>query len=90
MRGQAYVFMEKDENLSNSYQQTLLSRSRADAYVRWLLIANQYIRTLSFPPSMRLVPFWYANSTVKTLNIGTPRPATVVVLNIKPFNFTMK
>ena len=28
--------------------------------------------------------------TVKTLNIGTPRPATVVVLNIKPFNFTMK
>ena len=29
-------------------------------------------------------------STVKTLNIGTPRPATVVVLNMKPFNFTMK
>ena len=29
-------------------------------------------------------------STVKTLNIGTPRPATVVVLNIKQFNFTMK
>ena len=28
--------------------------------------------------------------TVKTLNIGTPRPATVVVLNIKQFNFTMK
>ena len=28
--------------------------------------------------------------TVKTLNIGTPRPATVVVLNIKPLNFTMK
>ena len=28
--------------------------------------------------------------TVKTLNIGTPRPATVVALNIKPFNFTMK
>ena len=28
--------------------------------------------------------------TVKTLNIGTPRPATVVVLNVKPFNFTMK
>ena len=27
--------------------------------------------------------------TVKTLNIGTPRPATVVVLNIKQFNFTM-
>ena len=26
--------------------------------------------------------------TVKTLNIGTPRPATVVVLNIKQFNFT--
>ena len=28
--------------------------------------------------------------TVKTLNIGTPRPATVVVLNIKQFNFTLK
>ena len=28
--------------------------------------------------------------TIKTLNIGTPRPATVVVLNIKQFNFTMK
>ena len=28
--------------------------------------------------------------TVKTLNIGTPRPATVVVLYIKQFNFTMK
>ena len=28
--------------------------------------------------------------TVKTLNIGTPRPATVVVLNIKQFNLTMK
>ena len=26
--------------------------------------------------------------TVKTLNIGTPRPAAVVVLNIKQFNFT--
>ena len=28
--------------------------------------------------------------TVKTLNIGTPRPATIVVLIIKQFNFTMK
>ena len=28
--------------------------------------------------------------TVITLNIGTPRPATVVVLNIKQFNFTLK
>ena len=28
--------------------------------------------------------------TVKTLNIGTPRPATSVVLNLKQFNFTMK
>ena len=27
---------------------------------------------------------------VKTLNIGTPRPATVAVLNLKQFNFTMK
>ena len=29
-------------------------------------------------------------ATVKTLNIGTPRPATIVVLNIKQFNFTTK
>ena len=29
-------------------------------------------------------------TTVKTLNSGTPRPATVVVLNIKQFNFTRK
>ena len=28
--------------------------------------------------------------TVITLNIGTPRPVTVVVLNIKQFNFTLK
>ena len=32
----------------------------------------------------------FLKSTVKTLNIGTPRPATVVVLNMKQFNFTMK
>ena len=29
-------------------------------------------------------------ATVKTLNIGTPRPATIIVLNIKQFNFTRK
>ena len=34
--------------------------------------------------------FVSTNTTIKTLNIGTPRPATVVVLNIKQFNFTMK
>ena len=28
--------------------------------------------------------------TVKTLNIGTPRLTTIVVLNIKQFNFTMQ
>ena len=28
--------------------------------------------------------------TVKTLNIGTPRLTTVVVQNIKQFNFTMQ
>ena len=28
--------------------------------------------------------------TVITLNIGTLRPATIVVLNIKQFNFTLK
>ena len=30
------------------------------------------------------------STTVITLNIGTPRPATVVVLNIKQFNFTLR
>ena len=34
--------------------------------------------------------FYEIETTVKTLNIGTPRPATVVVLNIKQFYFTMK
>ena len=32
----------------------------------------------------------FIQDTVKTLNIGTPRPATVAVLNLKQFNFTMK
>ena len=35
------------------------------------------------------VPF-SRHFTVKTLNIGTPRLITVVVLNIKQFDFTMK
>ena len=42
----------------------------------------------------RVYEIWIFSSvsilTVKTLNIGTPRPATVVVLNIKQFNFTRK
>ena len=29
-------------------------------------------------------------STVKTLKIGTPRPTTVDVLNLKQFDFTMQ
>ena len=36
------------------------------------------------------IPLLYGYHTVKTLNIGTPRPATVVVINIKQFNFTRK
>ena len=32
----------------------------------------------------------YQPVTVKTLNIGTPRLTTIVVLNIKQFNFTMQ
>ena len=32
----------------------------------------------------------FQRPTVITLNIGTPRPAAVVVLNIKQFNFTLK
>ena len=30
---------------------------------------------------------YYYSITVKTLNIGTPRLTTIVVLNIKQFNF---
>ena len=37
------------------------------------------------------LPLWgLLIDTVKTLNIGTPRLTTVVVLNIKQFNFTMQ
>ena len=28
--------------------------------------------------------------TVKTLNVGTPRQTTIVVLNIKQFDFTLQ
>ena len=34
--------------------------------------------------------FTITRDTVITLNIGTPRPATLVVLTIKQFNFTLK
>ena len=34
--------------------------------------------------------YFMKTSTVKTLNIGTPRLTTVFVLNIKQFNFTMQ
>ena len=37
-----------------------------------------------------LAPLKRGGSIVKTLNIGTPRLATVVVLNIEQFNFTMQ
>ena len=33
---------------------------------------------------------WLLTTTVKTLIVGTPRLTTVVVLNIKQFNFTMQ
>ena len=36
------------------------------------------------------INFLILRHTVITLNIGTPGPATVVVLNIKHFNFTLK
>ena len=38
----------------------------------------------------RISDFEHFRVTVKILNIGTLRPATVVALNIKQFNFTMK
>ena len=40
--------------------------------------------------SRSLALFIKGKCTVKTLNIGTPRLTTVVVLNIKQFNFTMQ
>ena len=45
---------------------------------------------LSADRSCFMYDFQVLQYTVITLNIGTPRPATVVVLNIKQFNFTMK
>ena len=48
--------------------------------------------TVASPESVKVYPhtFNVDKITVKTLNIGTPRPATAVVLNLKQFNFTMK
>ena len=41
---------------------------------------------LNMPQESQIFP----RITVKTLNIGTPRLTTIVVLNIKQFNFTMQ
>ena len=48
--------------------------------------------TVASPESVKVYPYTFNvdKITVKTLNIGTPRPATAVVLNLKQFNFTMK
>ena len=57
--------------------------------VKLSLCNNETLVCFFFPYS----PFYDVvvnHDTVKTLNIGTPRPATVVVLNMKQFNFTMK
>ena len=51
-----------------------------------LLPVIVYLFTVNFPIFYKGIK----TSTVKTLNIGTLRPATVVVLNIKQFNFTRK
>ena len=55
-------------------------------------VENSCVRTFTLFPTcyFHLMVWAVGTCTVKTLNIGTPRPATVVALNIKPFNFTMK
>ena len=60
-----------------------------------LAVSTIKLRTTgSFGNTKMFYPFQLENftqsTTVKTLNIGTPRLATIVVLNIKQFNFTMK
>ena len=47
----------------------------------------QYMSVLEYSYSRNIA---LVVSTVKTLNIGTPGLTTVVVLNIKQFNFTMQ
>ena len=49
-----------------------------------------YMDKSCFVLSPSLFVMCVSSYTVKTLNIGTPRPVTVVVLNIKQFNFTRK
>ena len=71
------------------------AQSRCDIECHGILVSIQIPRDP--PPMLRhagqLNSSHSANmqiKTVKTLNIGTPRPATLVVLNIKQFNFTRK
>ena len=54
----------------------------ADAQLQLLLENSKSKRGITMSKKLRI--------TVKTLNIGTPRPATIAVLNIKQFNFTTK
>ena len=77
MKNQA-LFSSKDKSnkLKCCLLQFLFGALRVKVHCGETLMTKQWIFPL-FP-------------TVKTLNIGTPRPATVVVLNIKQFNFTMK
>ena len=49
-----------------------------------------YVNNRLYKPSSLSAEADASKITVITLNIGTPRPATVVVLNIKQFNFTLK
>ena len=56
--------------------------------IKQVLFFPQISKSVLYNFAVRWIfPF---KNTVITLNIGTPRPATVVVLNIKQFNFTLK
>ena len=54
------------------------------------LISVKHQENPNITPARQSLDFLPVVFTVITLNIGTPRPATVVVLNIKQFNFTLK
>ena len=58
--------------------------------MRQLVFPMSYCYTVPLSAILTDLEYFRKFSTVKTLNIGTPRLTTVVVLNIKQFNFTMQ